>query len=97
MFIKVCKIKNNTKEKLTNLIMQLEVFINSKRYVFDKKVISNSKPLDAYSVLEQYLIELPSNFEFEEMNQNYDILIKYFGKKQDSAPWTLIKIDSVDF
>ena len=51
--------------------------------------------MDEYGSIEQYLIEMPNYFEFEEMNQNYDILIKYFAKKTDSAPWTLIKIDSI--
>lgn len=87
-------IKNNTKHNLNELFIQIELFVNSRRYTVDKKIFTATNPLDAYDMVQYARILLPDDVEFDEKN---DVVIKYYVKKKRYAPWTMIKIDSLNF
>ena len=90
------EIKNNTKEELNNLFMKVEFYVNGKKYVVEKKIISHVNPLPPYEILQYQDLIMPDNIEFNNLKQNNDIFVRYFAKKTDEAPWVLIKIDFLD-
>lgn len=87
------EIKNNTKETMNNLFVKAEFFVNGEKYVFDKKVLNPTHPLEAYETYECLDLVLPKNVKFNDLKQNNDIFVRYFAKKKEEAPWILIKID----
>ena len=89
-------IENNTKEKIDDLFMEIELFVGTKSYKINKKYISNAKPLDFYELIEQVKVELPKDFQLTGLKDKHEIIIKYFAKKNKRAPWTLLKIDSLN-
>jgi len=90
--ILVFEIKNNTKEDIKNLFIKAELFVNGQKYVIEKKVVNSTNPLSAYEMLRYEDMELPQNIEFNNLNQNNDIFVRYFAKRCKEAPWLLLKI-----
>ena len=90
-------LKNNTKTKLNQLFLQVELFVNSKRYVIEKKVISGAAPLDFYEVLSDTILDLPDDISFMDVKNKNDIIVKYYAKKTRKAPWTLLNIEFINF
>ncbi|MBQ4646895.1 MAG: hypothetical protein IJB79_06070 [Candidatus Gastranaerophilales bacterium] len=86
-------IKNNTKEEINDLFVKAELYIDSSKYIFEKKIIKPTSPLDAYDVLQYSDFELPKEIEFDSIKNSNDVFVRYFAKKQEDAPWILIKID----
>lgn len=91
--ILVFEIKNNTKEDIKNLFIKAELYVNGQKYVIEKKVVNSTNPLPAYEMLRYEDMELPQNIEFNNLNQNNDIFVRYFAKRCKEAPWLLLKID----
>ena len=93
----VFDLKNNTKTRLNQLFLEVELFINSKRYVIDKKVINGSNSLDFYDVMPEIAIELPDDIALMNVKNQNDIIVKYYAKKTNKAPWTLLNIEFINF
>lgn len=87
-------LKNNTKENFHELYLQVELFIDSDKYTVDKKVISNASPLASYDLVSDIRLPLEEEINLEGKK---DITLKYYVKRKQKAPWTLIKIDSLNF
>ena len=90
------ELKNNTDDEMKNLFVKVELFINGKKHVFERKVLSPTHILDAYDTLKYEDLILPSDVEFREPKKNNDIFVRYFAKKAQDAPWILIKIDFIN-
>lgn len=90
-------LKNNTKFKVNELYVQVELFVNSKRYELQKNIIHHSNPIDEYGISSMNKIELPSDFKIDKLNKTNDIIVKFYAKRKQDAPWTLLKIDVLDF
>jgi len=90
------EIKNNTKEELKNLFVKAELYVNNNKYIIEKKVITPTKPLEAFGILQYQDLVIPKNIEFSNLKQNNDIFVRYFAKRSEQAPWILIKIDFLD-
>ena len=73
------------------------MFVNSKRYVFEKKVISANSPLEFYEALSPVLVDLPDDISFMNVENKNDIIVKYYAKKTKKAPWTLLSIEFINF
>ena len=93
----VFTIKNNNKYKIDQLYLDVELFLNTKRYTVSKKVASLSNTLGAYEEFKNFEIKLPSNIEFVDVADHNYLILKYFAKKSVKAPNTLVKIDSLNF
>ncbi|MBR2068812.1 MAG: hypothetical protein IJ877_03525 [Candidatus Gastranaerophilales bacterium] len=93
----VFNIKNTTKTKISQLFMDIELYLNSRRYRISKKVVYLSHALFPYGVIMGYKIQLPSNIDIVDVKNHNYLIIKYFAKKRTKAPNTLIKIDSLNF
>ena len=78
------------------MLLKAELFVNGTKYDFEKKVISHTKPLEAYDVLRYEGIELPEELKFDDIAKHNDIFVRYFAKKVENAPWVLVKIDFLD-
>ena len=90
-------LRNNTNQKVDSLFLQLEIYINNKKYVLNKKIVSKTNQLDSFSVLESVKMRLPDNVQFVAVDKSNDVIVKYFLRKQKESPWTLVKIDAIDF
>ena len=96
-YVLIFDLKNNTKFTIDELHIEIELFINSKRYVLNKKIISYKNPLDAYDIMQKVTIELPNDVGFINVKDKNDITAKYFVKKTKKAPWTMAKIEFLNF
>ena len=92
----VFDIENNTKVKIQELFIEAIIFIDNKQYKVDKRLFSKSHPLDFYDKAEFNKILLPRDFDIIEPRDKTDVIVKYFARKKENAPWTLIKIDSLN-
>ena len=90
-------ITNNTNTRLDKLYLQVEMFINNKQYVVKKEVINRAGSVQPYESVKDVKINLPEDFEFIDIKKQNDVIVKYYAKKRTKAPWTLIKIESVNF
>lgn len=92
----VFQIKNNTQNEIKDLYLKAELFINGQKYTAQKKIINQVHPLEAYDnlIYENYV--LPDEIEFNNLNQNNDIFVKYYAKRCENAPWLLVKIDFIN-
>ena len=89
-------VENNTKQKIPELYMEVEMFVENKQYKVYKKMFSISRPLDFFDKVEHNKIELPKNFKLNNLKNKNEVIVKYFAKKKEKAPWTLIKIESLN-
>ncbi len=96
-YILVFTLKNNTKYKIDQLYLDIDFFLNTKRYKVSKKVVHLARTLGPYGELKDYRINLPSNIEFVDIEGHNYLILKYFAKKSVKAPNTLVKIDSLNF
>ena len=92
----VFDIENNTKVKIPELYLQVILYVDNNQYKLDKKMFSYAQPLDFYEIIEQNKILLPKNFKIDNLKDKNTVIIKYFARKNENAPWTLIKIDSLN-
>ena len=92
----VFDIENNTKVKIQELFIEAIIFIDNKQYKVDKRLFSKSHSLDFYDKAEFNKILLPRDFDVIEPRDKTDVIVKYFARKKENAPWTLIKIDSLN-
>ena len=90
-------VTNNTKTKLNKLFIKIELFVNNKQYVISKHVINSVNALSAFETEKEIKLPLPNDFEFIDIKKQNDVIVKYYAKKKNAAPWTLIKIESLDF
>lgn len=90
-------LKNNSKYKIDQLYLDIDLFLNTKRYKISKKIIHLAHTLPPYAEIRNYQIELPSNIEFVDIADHNYLILKYFAKKSVKAPNTLIKIDALNF
>ncbi len=90
-------IKNNTKYDLKSLFLQVELIVNSKIYTIEKKAVSYNNALGFYDELKGAKLSLPSDIRFINVKSKNDVIIKFYAKKTKNAPWTLIKIDQLNF
>lgn len=89
-------VENNTKSKINSLIFLIEIFVENKKYTVEKRLFSVAHPLDFYDKAAYNKIFLPKEFQLNNLKSKNNVIIKYFAKKQENAPWTLIKIDSLN-
>ena len=92
----VFDIENNTKVKIPELYLQVILYVDKNQYKVDKKMFSYTHPLDFYEIIEQNKILLPKSFKLNNLKEKNEIIIKYFARKNENAPWTLLKIDSLN-
>ena len=90
------ELKNNTPNTIENLYIKAELFVNGKKYEIEKRVISQTKPLDGFDELNNVQLLLDNEIKFSDIEQNNDIFVRYFAKKKEEAPWVLIKIDFIN-
>ena len=81
---------------MENLFVKAEIFVNGKKHAIEKKILTPNSPLGAYDILQSQDMLLPSDINFNNLEQNNDIFVRYFAKKVENAPWILIKIDFLD-
>jgi len=89
--------KNNTKEKIEQLYFKIDIFLNSKHYIVQKKAVHLAHTIAAYEEFKDFRIELPEKMEFVDVKDNNYVVLRFFAKKSTKAPDTLIKIDSLNF
>lgn len=90
------ELKNNTKNSIKNLFIKAEINVDGKKYYLDKKIISSPQSLDGYDVMQCQDLYLPDEINFSNVLKKDEIFIKYFAKRTQDAPWTMIKIDFLD-
>ena len=90
-------LKNNTKYKLARLYVKTDIFVNNKQYSVQKRVINSANSLGYYGIAEELKLLLPDDFSVSDLKKNHDVIVKYFAKKSVKAPWTLVKIESLNF
>ena len=90
-------VKNNSNDTISDLFIKAELYLNKKIFEIDKRVVTPSEKLDINQTLSNVVIQLPQEMQIEKDNIQRDIIVKYFARKNKKAPWTIIKIDSVDF
>lgn len=90
------EIKNNTKEKIDDLYIKAEVYINGAKYDVTRKVFSLNSELSEYELRQVTDFALPSDIKFNDLKGRNDVFVRYFAKKVEDAPWVLIKIDFLD-
>ena len=87
------EIENNTKDDLRNLFLKADLFVNGELYTFEKHPITHSKPLSGLEKLKYDEIVIPPSVKFNNLNENNDIFVKFYAKKEKKAPWILLKIE----
>ena len=92
----VFDVENNTKFKINSLFFQIEIFVENKKYTIEKKLFSSAHPLDFFFFFLYNKVFLPKGFKLNDLKSENNIIIKYYAKKEEKAPWTLIKIDSLN-
>jgi len=90
-------IKNNSLEDISKLFIKARITSGKEEYTVRKKIVSKSNPLYHNSELTGQYIELPHGFEPPDTNKADNIIITYYGKKDEKAPWTLISIKQIIF
>lgn len=88
-------VKNDTREDIENLYMLIELYYGNNKIETEKKIASKSNVLiakDTPTVLE---IKFPSEITKDDISLANDIIVKCYAKKQNKAPWTLIKIQQL--
>lgn len=90
-------VKNNTKNTVNRLYIQIEIFLNNKQFLIKKQIASAMNPINYYDVLKQVNVELPADFPVSDIKKQDNVIIKYYVKKRIKAPWTLVKIESFNF
>ena len=88
---------NKTKYKIEQLYLDIDLFLNSKRYKLTKKIVHLSDTLSPYGELKGFKIKLPSNIQFVDIADHNYLILKYYAKKSVRAPSTLVKIESLNF
>ena len=74
----------------------MEIFVENKKYTIEKKLFSSAHSLDFYDKATYNKVFLPKEFKLNDLKSENNIIIKYYAKKEEKAPWTLIKIDSLN-
>ena len=87
------EIKNNTKEKLENLFIKTEIFVNGKKYIIEKKVVTPARSIEPYETMNSLDFELPQDVKFNNLKQNNDIFVRFYAKRLQDAPWVLLNIE----
>lgn len=96
-FVLFFDLRNNTKHQIRSLFVKVELVVNSKIYNVEKKIISHSNMLGYYDVLEQVNFKLPFGDDIINVNSKNDAIVKFYLKKREDAPWTLIGIEQLNF
>ena len=92
----VFDIENNTKSRINTLFFQIELFVDNKKYSVEKKLFSVAHPLDFFDKAALNKVYLPKDFKLNDLKSENNVIIKYYAKKVEEAPWTLVKIDSLN-
>ena len=95
-YLLVFDIENNTRSKIQELFIEAIIFVDNKQYKVNKKLFSKTHPFDFYDKSIQNQILLPDDFKVNEPKDKTVAMVKYFARKNENAPWTLIKIDSLN-
>ena len=95
-YVLLFDLKNNTKYTLNSLYVKIELIINSKEYIVEKKIISKTLNLNFYDVLSDVHIKLPSEININNPKIKNTVFIKFYAKKIKNGPWTLIKIEQLN-
>ena len=90
-------ISNNSSSKISKLFVKIELFINNKQYLITDNILSPISQIGAYDSLKQVKIPMPKDFSSIDIKNQNDVIVKYYARKRMSAPWTLLKIDSLHF
>ncbi len=86
-------IKNNSKEKIEQLYLEAEIFVNKRKFTINKKIFTHAHSIKANETIENVKIYLSDDIDFHSLENS--ATIKYWAKKSTKAPWVLIKIDTV--
>ncbi len=89
-------IKNNSKEKIEQLYLEVEIFVNKRKFILNKKIFTHAHCLKVNETIENVKILLPDDADFHNIAEN-SATIKYWAKKSVKGPWVLIKIDTLNF
>ncbi len=89
-------LKNNTKQVIDSLYIQVHIIRNSHTDKIEKKIITKLNPLIYYSNPQAYKIELSDEIITNINNKADDMHLKFFCKKAKNAPWTLVSILKVN-
>ena len=90
-------VHSTTKEPIKNLFIKADITLNHQLYSVTKRVVSPSHVLEPYENIEQVRFDLPETLVFYDLNKQNDIIVKYYAKKHLKSPWTLIKIEMINF
>lgn len=91
----VLNIKNKTKERIAKLLVKAEVWYDNKHYEIFTRVGSETNPIDSYQVT-NIKIALPDDFKILKGSMNNKAIVKYFVRKRENAPWTLLKFELIN-
>lgn len=88
-------IKNDTKEDIDNLYFFVELYYGNNKIEIDKKIASGTNPLIAKDTPTEFEIKFPPIISKDDISLANDLIVKCYAKKQNKAPWTLIKIQQL--
>lgn len=91
----VLNIKNKTKERIPKLLIKTELWYDNKHYEVFSRAGSETKPVDSYQIISAKAV-LPSEFKILKGSMNNKAIAKYFVRKRENAPWTLLKFELIN-
>ena len=84
-------IENQTKNEISDLYVLTELYLGGKKIQFENNVTAKTTSLRSNSS-KTVINKLPPDITKDTISFANDIIIKFYAKKQNKAPWTLIKI-----
>ncbi len=90
------KIKNKSKNDLSDLDLKIEIYLNQKRYIIEKNLFPIASPLASRTTSDTIQVDLTQKVEFNNLDQNNDLVVRFFGRKDKQAPYVLLKIELVN-
>jgi len=89
-------IKNNTHHKITNLYLDIDMFLNSKHITISKKPVHTGASILAGEFI-NYSINLDNDEYLINVKDKNTLTLNFYGRKKQKAPKTLVKIESINF
>ena len=90
-------IENKSQYLIKDLYVMVEMFFNKQKFVIEKNVTSKRANIEINSILNNVSFLLPDELQAQKDNIVSEMSLKFYARKNKKAPWTLIKIDTVDF
>lgn len=93
----VFNLKNSSNKKIQQLFLNVDIFLNAKQYNVNKKIAGIAKAIEPGAIIKNIKLELDENAEIRPLRNQNDAIIKFYAKKQQKAPDTLVGISHIVF